>query len=133
MTTDTMTDAELTEAVTRWCEPKPSEPPGWEKGKPLEYQQSEKGFWVGVMVRAGGGYLAEWYSAYDFATDLNAWPKVYALLEEREAEDDYLGALETVLLRSGDSGAWEFTTATARQRCEALVAMRASDERRNHD
>jgi len=98
-----MTDAELNDLVAGWCEPMPTaEYAAW-------FPTSAKGFWR----RPDGAWVGCW-----FATDLNAWSKVHALLEERGLETDYIRFLIGVV-----NPARYTYRATARQRCEALARM----------
>ncbi len=142
-----MTDTELTLAVTRWCEEKPTELP--RLSKPLDgevdvlrYQTSKKGFWASAWVGPAEGVQPGWLPAYNFATDRNACALFEALVaskpwnptQEWSPRAKYAACLTTaVIFGSGRAllaGDREFllATATARQRCKALAAMAGGDD-----
>ena len=128
-----MTDDELNELVARWC--------GW-----TVYEESP-GFWKarhpnGHDVSTANVHRSPAFAQYDFpafASDLNAWPAVHALLEERERFGEYIDYVNRVLFPQFDPKTASFAsyadlpgdyesdqallTATARQRSEALAAM----------
>jgi hypothetical protein len=135
-----MTDAELTLRVTRWCERMPSEPPTWKPGDTLQYARSKLGFWgLGFT----GIEQVEWCPIYHFAEDLNAWPAVHALLEERNIAEKYEDALISVIEehnagedvsdeeRHGIS-LFDGATAPPRARCKALVRMAGGPDTQAH-
>lgn len=130
-----MTDIELTEFVTRWCEEKP--PVGkaeWNIVGAGCSRDSPKGFWKLKRNAPGAEGRPKWVPAYDFATSRDACALFEALLEERNVAEKYEDALISVIEehnagedvseeeRQGIS-LFDGVTATAHDRCKALARM----------
>ena len=91
-----------------------------------------RGAWFGRMP--GVGYEDSRHSLIpDVITDLNAWPAVHKLLEERGLKEAYISAYclmarDSADPQSGTANLWHWITATAAQRTDALLKVIEEDE-----